>query len=258
MNQVAMTTILLALTGACCEVGSGTIVKEIRAIEDFSKLNIDGSATLRLVDGPPGLIRVETDDNLIDRIETKSQNGTLDVALNPHGCCLEPTFLSITASTENLASISVDGSADVFFETNHTGDQLDISIDGSATLVSNKLLTFASVDIDIDGSGSVDARFEVGRLSTTIDGSGDLVLRGTAQSHSVNIDGSAIIEAFGLATLRTDVSIDGSASGEVTVVESLTVDIDGSGDVSYCGSPVVSRSIDGSGSVRAADAARCR
>jgi hypothetical protein len=63
------------------------------------------------------------------------------------------------------------------------------------------------------------------------------------------VDGSADIYALELETESTEIDVDGTADCYVYATRSLDVWIDGVADVTYRGQPLVSRDIDGSGSV---------
>ena len=252
---LAVSIIALALP-ACCEQGSGRIVKQTRQVEGWDGLVVDIPANLTVTEGPAGPIRIETDDNLIEQITTRTDGGELYLG-HENACCIEPTALRVTLSTETLRSIRIDGSADITVDTQFAGEALDLQIDGSGSIVALSPLEFASVAIDIDGSGQVEVDVAANQLNSTIDGSGDLLLRGTAATHASDIDGSGYVAAFGLQTEATTVRVDGSGDLELSASERLEIHVDGSATIAYCGSPALSRDVDGSASIGPASAGRC-
>jgi hypothetical protein len=248
---LAILAILPALAlAACCEEGSGVMARETRQVESWDRLVLDVPGTVRVVQGPATPLRLHTDDNLIDRVVTRVQDGRLEVRTDD-GCCVEPTALTIEVSTEDVRGLTIDGDGAIVLPKPVDAGSLELSIDGSGSIEAAAIRA-DRVALDIDGSGELDLVIDAAQISTTIDGSGAVLLAGTAGRHDVSIDGSGDVEASALATGETHIEIDGSGDCAVAADDALVVSIDGSGDVAYCGDPSLTESIDGSGSVHRA------
>ncbi len=219
---------LPALTGCGPAIhGNGTVISEERSVTGFAGIRIAGEADLVLEQTESEYVTVETDENLIDYITTRWEDGVLVIGTRPN-VILAPTHLVVYAGTPDIERIEIDGSGDVSATGGLGGDRLRI---------------------DIDGSGDVSGDIDYAALVTDIDGSGNVKLSGRADSHTIHIDGSGDIEASNLTTSITTVRIDGSGDVTVTALTSLDVSIEGSGDVQYYGTPSVRKSVSGSGSV---------
>ena len=106
--------------------------------------------------------------------------------------------------------------------------------------------------IELNGSGDIVCQdsFNSDNIAIEVNGSGDITLSGIAENQAIEINGSGDIKSFGMLSTNCAVSIQGSGNCEVNVENSLAVSISGSGDVIYKGNPVITKDIDGSGSVK--------
>ena len=137
-----------------------------------------------------------------------------------------------------------DGTLHVTFDHDGFGPS-DVVIEASVPRLAG-IAASGSGDIDADGIES-DA-FEV-----RSDGSADIALEGTAGRLAVALDGSGDAGLAALAAREARVSVGGSGDADVRAVERLDVTIDGSGGVRYHGDPDVTKRVDGSGELSAAD-----
>jgi Putative auto-transporter adhesin, head GIN domain len=247
----------LALSAAgCCEPGSGDLVQETRQVDSFDRLSLDVPGTIRINQGPPGPLKITTDDNLIDEVVTRVKGDTLVIETEDDHDCIDPTELTVQVSSEEVRSLVIDGSGDVLLRGAFASDEVELAIDGSGSIAADDLRA-DRVSLAIDGSGDIDVAVDAAELRSRIDGSGEIRISGTAGEHAIGIDGSGDIDAIALATATTRIEIDGSGNCAVAADQVLEVQIDGSGAVSYCGDPRVDERIDGSGSVSEASRSRC-
>lgn len=104
--------------------------------------------------------------------------------------------------------------------------------------------------VSLQGAGSMKIEDYFGKeLTLNLQGSGDMLVTGQAQTFKVNITGSGDIDAQGLQTEISDITLRGSGDAYVKVNKKLHVNIEGSGDLIYDGTAIVTTSIRGSGDV---------
>lgn len=104
--------------------------------------------------------------------------------------------------------------------------------------------------VSISGSGEITATgVDEETFTAQISGSGRVEPVGTAKELTIVISGSGEYEGAGLVARRGDVTVSGSGSALVNVIDELEVTVSGSGNVGYLGSPSLSSSISGSGEV---------
>jgi len=232
-NRIGLNVIILIVAGfllSACQMarGSGDMVTERREASNFDSVTLLGSGEVIIVQDGEESLTIETDDNILQYITSEVSGGTLILAFEPGTANISPTKLTFTVGVDDLVGASVDGSGDIVAGSLETG----------------------SLDVDISGSGMVKIdNLTAEELTVVIEGSGDAELAGQVKQQTVNIDGSGEYRAGDLRSDSATVNVDGSIGAIVWAVKTLNVTINGSGSVGYYGSPSVSYSEEGSGSL---------
>lgn len=244
--------------------GSGQLVTEDREVGGFESVELRGSGELTISLGGEPSVTVEADSEVIDRVTTRVEGGTLILDV-------EDTLLFgvgrivFEVTMPRLAGIELTGSGSI--EVDELTDELDVVLDGSGDI--ELAGTIGSLAVDLDGSGRVDAsaltaetvsllgggsgdmdvNVDGDLLTASVDGSMNITARGSVVRAEVILDGSGTFAGRDLTAAEAVVEIPGSGAVEISVDEQLEVAISGSGDVTYYGSPELTSDISGSGSV---------
>ena len=211
-------------------VGSGAIVQETRSVTGATGVNMSSVADLTIEQGAPEELILQTDDNLIALILTGVQGGIL-VIRNAPGFDLQPSQM-IEA---DLTLISIDS--------------IRLSGVGSITVPD---LTTTQLELTLSGVGDIDIfNLDAQSLDVLITGIGDISVDGQVDDQLITLTLGSIgdYDAENLTSETVDVEIAGSGSATVRVSITLNANITGSGSVFYHGSPFVTRTGNGSGSV---------
>lgn len=209
-------------------VGSGTVASEDRAVDDFDAVLLDGVGDVTITIADDRGVTVETDDNLIDRVETDVRSGTLVIGIESGISIVPRSGLEITVTTPSLRSIEVSGAGSVTVGPLET-DALAIDLTGVGSVRVDELVADA-LTVVLGGAGDIDVAGEVDRSVVDLSGVG-------------NYDGAD------LRAREVEVTADGAGSVEVWAVETLDIDASGVGSVSYWGSPDTSITATGVGDV---------
>jgi hypothetical protein len=218
--------------------GSGNVVVQERQVSDFNEIMITGVGRVFVTQGDTESLSIETDDNLMEYIETRVRGNTLeigftdDTSFSPGGGrkILEPTdgFVFRITAVE-LKGISLSGAARFEVEKLKT-DQLDVNLSGAG-------------DIRVED-------LNANQLDVVVSGAGDVELSGKVEEQQVNLSGLGRYQAYDLASQGAAVTISGAGGAELWVTESLDVTISGAGDVKYFGDPAISPEISGVGRIQ--------
>jgi len=237
MKRFAVMAVLIAAATAagCVQAtvdGSGNVVTESRDVSGFDAVALGGSGVLTITVGEKEALTVTADDNLLEHIETKVEDGRLSI-----GRTHEAWRLSLRPSTPikydltvvRLSAVAVSGAASVRAE----------------------VLAAESFDVAVSGSGDIEiGNLETARFTVAISGSGDVSVAGRADVVAIAISGSGVYRGGELMSRSADCGVSGSGDVTVWAEEELEVGVSGSGTVSYYGEPRVRSDISGSGSVR--------
>jgi hypothetical protein len=223
-------TVLLLLASACGMLpsrGSGNLITETREVSGFDAVVFSGAGEVEIIQDGTESISIETDDDVMQYVETEVRGGTLYVGLEFHGIpSFYPTKMNVTLHVADLTSISTSGAWSVQAGSIETGS-LEARISGTGSIRID-LLTATDLDVDISGAGEMEIAGQVPSQRIGISGTGKY-LAGDLQSETVRID------------------ISGAGNATVWATESLDVTISGTGQVDYYGSPRVSLNESGSG-----------
>lgn len=227
--------------------GNGDRGMEIKELDDFERVEINGDFDVEISIGSESSAIIETDENLLDLIVTHISGNKLIIETR-NGVCIRPTHrVQISVTTTSLNEISLYGSGFVFCY-GATSENFSIYLAGSGEIECDNIEA-AVTDLELDGSGLIECDVETDDLSARIEGSGDIKLRGNCVSADHKITGSGNIKAGQVNSDVCTVNISGSGITEVDVNDALDVTIIGSGKVYYTGNPVIQQHISGSGKV---------
>jgi len=197
-----------------CINGKGDLVEKTIQLESFEEVELSSSIPVYIKQGAKQEIRIIGQSNLISNLNTDVKRRTWKAKFDK--CVRKRDKFEVHITSPLITSIEINGSGDIYF--NSDKEQSDL-------------------EFEISGSGNIHANVKVKELESEINGSGDIFLSGVVKKQEINISGSGKVEAF--ECISEDIEVDISGSGEVRVnsTKSLDVEISGSGDVYYKGNP---------------------
>ena len=218
--------------------GSGDVIVEERDVSDFEMIQVSGVGRVIITQGDDETLSVETDDNLLEYIETEVKGDTLEIGFSKDTSfgvgggrkVLEPSEgFTFRISVIDLNSILLSGAAKVEVDKLKT-DTLNIHLSGAGDFVVEDL--------------------NAKELDVSVSGAGDVEVAGRVENQNVRLSGFGRYQAFDLDSQEATVTISGAGGADVWVTETLDVTISGAGDVKYYGSPEVTPEISGVGRIQ--------
>ena len=196
------------------EKGNGEIVTEKRSVDDFDGLRIAGNFEVILEEGDQPNVQVNTDENLLDFIDTEVSAGILRVTQEKK--LISKSKIRIIISFQELNEIRAMGAA----------------------LIKNEdYLSSEDLEIVMEGAGAIDLKIISDKLKVELSGAGVISLAGEVQKQELNLMGAGKLEAFDLDSKECDVSVGGLGGAEIYVTEKLNATIEGVGSIKYDGQP---------------------
>jgi hypothetical protein len=224
--------VLLGLAAASCSKinGEGDTVTEERTVTGFREISMSMDATVNYTQDTAYSLVLKGQQNILDKIETKVQNGRLTIRYEDHAVIGKHDPIVVEVSAPDVNSLDISGSGQI----NMFG-----------------LWEVYSANLNISGSGDINlAAVNVHDIDCTISGSGNIdVAWGIASYATLNISGSGNIDMLYVEADTAYATISGSGNIMVNVNKYLDATISGSGNIKYSGTPVVDTHISGSGSV---------
>jgi hypothetical protein len=229
LTILTLLVILLAACGASYVRGSGNVITEQREVSGFNGINMAGYGEVIITQGDTESLTIETDENLMQYIQTEVRNNTLYIEFTDK--IIPDPSLSITfnLSVTNLESLELAGAGSFDIKSLET-PSLGILFDGAGNIKLGSL-SADELTVQLNGAGSINAAGEVGNQDVTISGAGRY-------------------STPDLKSSQADVLVEGLGQVEIWVTDTLTVNIEGAGSVNYYGSPSVTQNVEGAGSIQ--------
>ena len=211
-------TISILLLSSCgdwffnCYQGNGVLGIEDRAVTSFDQIVSSGEFDIR-IDGDTSAqyLRIEGDENLLDRVVTKVRSGVLYIELED-GNCIEPEVgMTIYIGSNTLNAIDLDGKGNLYID--------DLSV--------------SSLELNVSGDGNIYASGKVNNLEINIDGVANIIADEFRSNYcSIDINGEAYVYIYVNTSLVVDIDGVGTVyyTGNISD-ENVSKDIDGTGSV---------------------------
>lgn len=182
------------------------VVREIREVTPFDKIDIGGAFDITLNFGEPLKVEVEARQKVIEDITCEVVDGKLFITSKKIN---SQTPLNLFLTMPSLSQAELHGAVNLHSANQLKADMLTILISGAA-----------SANFDLD----------VATLRTEASGAADLDLKGKAQRHSTIISGAATVHAKNLATETTDADVSGAGTARVNA-KNVTGNTSGAGEI---------------------------
>ena len=221
-------------------VTEGTIVKQKRKVGKFISVKVEGSPTVKFVQGNKHEVIVQGTKEYVDKIKTVVEGNKLVVGLksnisfNIFKNRSDWKNLVIYVTSPDLVGVELAGSGDFICKGPIDTDRLDIQVNGSGDVDFEGNVICDDLMVELNGSGDVDFK-NVDAITSSLKliGSGDIdVKQKNVERTKIQLIGSGDIKV-GLDKCR-DVESSIAGSGDVTLKGNITGRLDkskaGSGD----------------------------
>ncbi|MCB0810202.1 MAG: DUF2807 domain-containing protein, partial [Flavobacteriales bacterium] len=159
--------------GMRCVNGTGPVVERDLDVERFTKVIVEGSLTVKITPGDAFHVKAEGQENLIELLDTRSQNGTWIVRTKECFSTNKPFVVHVVMPV--LQQAEVNGSGDILGQGTFAGELIDVAVRGSGDVKLD--LRMATVNAEVTGSGDVVVTGSTQALNARVVGSGDVAAK---------------------------------------------------------------------------------
>jgi Putative auto-transporter adhesin, head GIN domain len=171
--------------------GSGTPATDVRALPQFSAVDLAGANRVTVRVGTPQRVVVHADSNLLDNVLTRVRSGVLIVSGRGHFTTRSPMAVVVTVPSLRAATLSGTG---------------ELTVTGAATS------TFVA---RLSGTGTLTASGQADRVTATLTGAGTLNL---ASLRARNM--TVVLRGAGTATVHATDSLNATLAGTGSILYS--------------------------------------
>lgn len=210
--------------------GNGNTKKETRNVSDFTSLYSHGAINVQIDYGNTGTIQLEGDENLLQYIETKVEDGKLVIKTTKNVNIKSRSKITVYVSMTKINALEQSGSGNITGDGSFGNDgKTDIKVSGSGNVKLNSG-SFKDISLYISGSGNID------------------IENGSADNITAYVSGSGNIDCSNVVCDNVEAKISGSGNVKVNAKKNINASISGSGNIYYRGGDVnISTKIMGSG-----------
>jgi hypothetical protein len=240
--------------------GSGDVITETREVSDFSRVDVCCGMVLNLTQGGQESLKIEADDNFMDEIQTRVEDGTLYIQYrntsNVNHRPSQPVRLHLSAVGVNEVSISGGGKFNnerlnsEWFKLELSGgssadlntlnaDQVGFQVSGGGDI---DVETIEAGDVTIELSGGSDAAIQdlmAGQLYLEISGGGRAAVAGNVTTADIDLRGASQFDGKEMASQEMKFNASGGGHSIIWVEDSLMVTLSGGSSIGYYGAPKI-------------------
>lgn len=190
--------------------GNGNVIRSSKKLPAFDKLKVSGIDHVILLtkDNDPYTVVVETDANLMDRIEVDVVNGTLRFQYKD----LDPTQMNFYVTVPGLSSLSSSGASSVTTVDDFRGK---------------------SLKINASGASSVKMNLHYDYLKLIASGAADTHLGGTAKRMDAVLSGASNVKAAKLTVDSVFAKASGASNMKIHATRFINKDISGAAHIQW-------------------------
>ena len=233
MNLFKSTVASIAVLSAATMVMADDISEEMRDVDAFTKVKLEGSMDVEVKVGAKQSVKVIADSDIIKYLRTRVHGGELEIDIK-HESGTRKLFrriekMQVIITVPSLEGAEVHGSGDLLVE-DAVADNFVLEVHGSGDAVLENAKV-DSLDVELQGSGDIDMQGTCGDVRVELQGSGDI--NGTkmkCKAADVMLQGSGDVDVY--ATASADVTVRGS--GDIRVAgkpDKINSRVRGSGDI---------------------------
>jgi hypothetical protein len=209
-TELAALFLLLFSLGVMAQNGNRNVITQTRDLATFDGIKATGIFKIVFTQGEPQSVKIETDENLIDKIVTDVNSNILQLATK--GNINNPTKLVVYITAKNLKTLLMDG-ASKFSATNKiTTQKLQFGLSG-----------VAAATLNIDAS----------EITGDLSGVGKLELEGNGDALNADVSGTAKLSASKFEVKTAKINTSGVASATVNATSSVFFDASGASNIKY-------------------------
>ncbi len=208
--------------------GNGNVTTQERQVSDFNAIDVGCAIHLFISQGDKQSVKVETDENLQNKIVTKVNNGTLKLSCDN---IKDATKMDIYVTAVYLSKIDASGASKVTGNTPLKSEDFGLYISGAAK--ANLDIETVTFNNETSGAANATLSLKTNTANTEISGAGNMKLKGSAEKHNTEVSGAGNLKAIEFVTNNTDADISGAGNASVMARHQLKADLSGAGNLSY-------------------------
>src|SRR5665213_29662 len=217
MKTALLAIFFITVLSSCKMIsGDGNVKKETRNPGTFTKIHSSGTADVIITSGSNCAVTVKDDDNLLPYLETKVENGPLEIHYKD-GVSVTNDHAKIYVTAPALSEVVTSGTSDIS--------------------VSGILQNPGKISFTTSGVGNIEGEVDAPAIAVSISGAGSVKLNGRTKDFDCELSGVGHADCGNLQSENTTVRVSGVGDAHVFASVHLDATVSGTGTVHYRGNP---------------------
>jgi hypothetical protein len=215
------------------ETGRGPMVEKRFETAPYTEVEIDANLAVVYSKEPSDAVVVEIQENLAEFLNVEVRDGVLTVSA-------ERTFMVTNAGDMPILYVFAP-------------ELVCLRAGGAFEFRGGDVVSGERFTLYAAGSADINMDLDVRTLELRLSGASRARLSGAAEEARIQASGACELNALDLETVRAVVDINGAGSAAISCSETLDASLSGVASLKYRGEPVMTTSIQGAGSIQAAE-----
>lgn len=247
--------------------GSGKIVSKTIPAPDFN--GIDASRAIKvIISDKVQEIRIEADDNLIDRVVVKPVKGTLNVTLDREVNGISNSNITVTVPANGkIRSLDASSASQITSEVTLRADKFRMDASSAAKIKAAVVAASCSLDassasnieakveatscsIGASSSANIKAEITADKCSADASSAAKITLSGSADKFSADLSSASKLHASKLTAVNASIDTSSAANASIDCSGRLTASASSGSSIRYTGDCQTSLSKSSGGSIR--------
>jgi len=236
VTYCSLTSLMLLLIVSSCTYsqsvsnvrGTGSSGERTYNVSGFKGIEVSGGFDVTLVQGNTESVILTVQENLLDHITVKVENGTLRIYTRNNIWTTQPMKARITF--KDMSNLKVSGGGDVISETPVNVEKLEVYVSGGGDFSSE--INSDDLKFNISGGGDAEIKGKTRNYTLSVSGGGDLKSEVNAGVISCRIAGGGDLY-FRSEDKASEADLDVNGGGNMDVKissEKLKCSVTGGGD----------------------------
>lgn len=229
--------------------GSGNMTSRQFTVPGFTSVSVADGFNANITYADFFMVRVTTDDNLMESINVTSMNGTLYVGINK-GASIAPTSLRLDVSMPAITGIDLSGATNGALSSFPMQTRVSMMLSGASSLNVTQAMV-GSFTASLSNASVLRGYLSCGGWAPStfiLSGGSSVVLSGIGGDMTMDATGGSSLELLGMAAYDVTAVLSGGSSAKVNMDGTLNADLSGGSSLRYTGSPTMGNILTSGGS----------
>lgn len=258
MNKKFLTTAIclaatIATTASACTFhgvkGSGKPTTRTLSVPAFDEVSASRAVKVVLIEGTAHELTIKADDNLIDHITVRVEDGELIIGIDSKIKSASNISATVTVPTDGrIKSLDASSAAEIRTQ-NLILTAAEIDIDASSAAAIDVQVKAAKLDIDASSASQIRVGATTDECTVEASSAAKIILQGSASRCKAALNSAAELKAAKLVAADYVIKVSSGASASILCTGNLDAYASSGGSITYTGDCTVEAHPSSGGSI---------